>query len=75
MLIFDTIFVSVNQIKGNAMKTYLVPVHSSHLRMIGVIAYSKNSAYELVKAKHKDARKTGITISSCHLDFISDKLN
>ena len=53
------------------MKTYIVPVHEKHLQFVATLAKNKESAYNKVKAKYSDARKTGITISAVHVDYVS----
>lgn len=57
------------------MKTYLVPIHGKYLAWGVTQANNKEQAFKKVKAKHKDACKTGVSISGIHISLVKPKKN
>lgn len=53
------------------MKTYIVTVIGKHKSFVATEAYNKIEAYNKVKAKYSGARKTGVTVSAVHIDYVS----
>jgi hypothetical protein len=54
------------------MTTYIVNSGNSKINnFVAVEAANKKEAYEKVKAVKGSAQKTSISISSCHIDYVT----